>query len=218
MKLEFVEINWTESSPKRMHGIPGNECTKRALEVVLAGGHRVVILSTVRSPASDLLRAAANIAKANGFPFSGMVVPVCPCGAYGNPKVECSCSMAKLKAHARKVMPMLKAADIVIETVEPLARDTTRTNEHEDRIVARILEARKAPRLDTSVLPSDAEELLRMAIKEYGTSRDKAVAVAATIARLDGCNRIEARHIAEAVQYQHPAFTRWVDDFEEASA
>jgi magnesium chelatase family protein len=188
------------------------------LEVVLAGGHKVVIISTIRSPASDLLRAAANIAKANGIAFSGTVIPVCPCGAFGSPKAECSCSMAELKAHARKITPMMKAADIVIETVEPLDGDTTRAGENEDRIVARILDARKGLRPDPGVLASDAEDLLRMAIREYGTARDKTALVAATIARLGGCARIEVNHIAEAVQYQHPALTRWFDDFEEGKA
>ncbi len=214
--LEVATINWSEPPPKRMHAIAGNDSAKRALEVVLAGEHKVVILATVRSPASDLLRAAANIAKANGIPFSGMVVPVCPCGAYGNPKEECDCSSAALLKYARKLMPMVKKADIIIETVEPQARDTARFNENEELMAIRILKARKTDRLDTSVMPSDAEELLRMAIKEYGASRDKTVAVAATVARLGGCDLIEISHITEALQYQYPAYTRWFDDFEQA--
>ncbi len=216
MKLEFAEINWAAPSPKRMHAIAGNESAKRALEVVLAGGHKVVILSTVRSPASDLLRAAANIAKANGLPFSGTVVPVCPCGAYGNPKVECACSMAELKAYARKIVPLMKAAEIIIETVEPLARETTRTNEHEDRILARVLAARKAASPDAS-LPTDTQELLRMAMAEMGADRDKAVAVAATIARMDGSAMVQPSHMSEAIQYQHSHAARWFDQMEKVT-
>lgn len=217
MKLEFAEINWAEPPAKRMHAIAGNESAKRALEVVLAGGHKVVILSTVRSPASELLRAAANIAKANGIPFSGMVIPVCPCGAHGNPKEECNCSSTDLRKYARKIMPLMKAADIVIETVEPLARDTTRANEHEDRIVARVLAARMAASPDAS-LPTDTQELLHMATAEMGADRDKATAVASTIAKMDGSAIVQPNHMAEAIQYQHRHAARWFDQMEEATA
>ena len=211
------EVDWTEPEPKHLHGIRGNECAKRAVEVALSGPHEIVFLSFVRSPASDLLRAAARIAKENGLRFKGSVVPVCPCGAYGSPRIECNCSMADLQRHARKALPMLKAVPIIVETAEPRATETAGRNEPEERIVARILAARKKPPAK-ACLTADAEELLSLAIEEMGTDRDKAMAVAATIARMDGRAGIATSDVAEAIQYQHPSTARRVDDFEEAEA
>lgn len=220
MRTETIQLDWKEPAPKRLHDIVGNECAKRAVEVALAGSHEVVFLATVRAPASDFLKAAAQVARENGIPFKGHVVPVCECGAYGNPKEECRCSVADLKKYARNVLPMLKTAAIVMEVVEPNAREQARGskgNEPEAAMVARVLAARKAaPPSDT--LPADAEDLLRMAISEVKASRDKAVAVAATVARLEGSTFIQANHLAEAVQYQHRHLANWTDDFEDAVA
>ena len=217
MKIEVVQLDWTEPAPKRLHEILSNEAGKRAIEVALTGGHEIVFLSTVRAPASDMLRAAARIAKENGLPFKGSVVPVCECGAYGTARTECVCTHADLSKYARKILPMLKRASIVIEVLETSAREQARgtlSNEPESTMVARILAARKTQPI-ADCLRSDSNELLCMAIRELGAERDKVVAVAMTISRLGGYVTIQPCAIAEAIQYQHRHLANWTDDFEE---
>jgi len=215
--IETAEVNWTEPQPKHLHEIPGQEAAKRAIEVALVGGHNTVFLSTVGSPASDLLRATARLAKELGIPFKGRVIPVCPCGAYGNPKVECNCSVDEMNDYCRQIMPFLHSADIVIETVAPRASETTRGNEPEATMTARILKVRFDPG-PSRTLDGDTENLLRTAISELSANREKAVTLAATIARLEGRDRIGMQHVAEAIQYQHPASRRIFDQSEEVGA
>jgi len=214
MKVETVELNWKNPETKRMHEICGNESAKRALDVALTGSHEVVLLACTRAPASDLLRAAARIAYENGLPFKGKVVPVCPCGAYGSPKTECTCSPADLKKHAKKMLPLLHRVPMIIEAVEPRASETTRSNEPEGLMVSRILASRKL-QVAQNGCDDDANGLLKMAITEMGADRDNAVAVASTIARMDGRGRIQAQHIAEAIQYQRSIASNWHDWVEE---
>jgi magnesium chelatase family protein len=202
MKVETVELNWKSPEAPRLHEIIGNEYAKRAIEVALSGSHELVILSFVQSPASDMLRAAARIASKNGIPFKGSVVPICECGGYGDPRQECSCSAADLKKYARKVLPIIKRAQIVVEVTSPRANETTRGNEPEANMVARILAAR--PRMiNTHSMSSDSEELMRQAILTVKCTRQTVEAVAATIAKLDCIDRIHVQHVSEAIQYQH---------------
>jgi magnesium chelatase family protein len=214
--IETAEVNWTEPPTKHLHEIIGNEAAKRAIEVALVGGHNIAFLSTVGSPASDLLKATARLAKELDVPFKGKVIPVCPCGGYGNPKVECTCSANELNGYARKVFPFFREADVIIETTVPLARETTHSNEPESRLGDRVAlaRARKRPSDFTGV---DAETLLRTAISNLGGDRTKILAVAASIATLDGSQNIAAHHVAEAIQYQHPASRRAFDVFEEVT-
>jgi predicted ATPase with chaperone activity len=212
--IETAEVNWTEPQPKHLHEIPGQEAAKRAIEVALASGQETVFLSSVGSPASDLLRATARLARGLGIPFKGRVIPVCPCGAYGNPKVECNCSDDEINDYCRQIMPFLRSAGIIIETVASRASDTTRGNEPETMMTARIVAAlaRAEP---SHYLNDDVEQLVRMAASQLGANREKAVTLAATIACLDQQDRILPQHMAEAIQYQHPASRRLFDQSEE---
>jgi hypothetical protein len=130
--------------------------------------------------------------------------------------------MADLKKYAKKVMPLLRGAAVVIETVEPRAKETTCQGcEPEAQMVKRILAARQRPPLAgvgmANSLPSDAEEFMMMAIKEIHADRETATKVAVTIARMEGKDRIETVHLSEAIQYRCRLAARWVDDFEEVS-
>jgi len=212
MKIETVQLNWDKPDIKRLHEIVGNEVAKRAIMIALAGSHELVLLSTSRSPASDLLQAASRMARENNWPFKGSVVPVCACGNYGNPREECICSDATLQEYARKIRPMFKRAAIIVEVIEPNQREYKYSSEQEANIVAVVL----AVRQDASILSlsGDAESCLKMAMTEIRCDRDKTIAVAMTIAKTDHCKTIQAQHIIEASQYQHRHMANWVDDFE----
>jgi magnesium chelatase family protein len=205
-------LNWTTPEIKRIHEIPGNEFAKRALEVALSGSHSVVILSTIRSPASDLLRSAARIAKENGFPFKGRVVPLCKCGAFGNTLIECTCSPEECQEYAKEIGLFLKEADLLIETVEPRARETINRNEQESDIVKRIMRVQTMEKKQL-YLSRDAEDLLVNAIGSIRVNRDQTLRVAETIARMDHSeDMLKPQHIAEAAQYHR--INDWYNGFE----
>lgn len=221
VRIETAEVNWTETTEvKRMEDIPGNESAKRALEVALTGGHSVAIMSSIGSPASDLLKTAARIAKEYNLPFKGKVIPVCPCGAYGTAKHECACSNAVLTAYAKSIMPLFRGVPIIIETYQPTVNDCNdRHREPEQMIVARILRYQpiaKSKAIPTTILPNtNTGDLLASAQKEIGVNRDQAIAVGATIACMSGYQSLEAQHIAEAIQYQMPVTHRQYDEMAE---
>ena len=215
MKIEICKIGPDcEPKAKRLHEILANEAAKRAIEVAVAGGLEIVFISTTRAPASELLKAAARIARDELHTnFKGSVIPVCDCGAYGNPFEECSCSVAVMRKHAKVSIPMLRKAFVVIETMEPRASDTSRGYEDESQLIKRVQGA-LSYKGDPIFLALDGEELLKMAMKELHVDREKVLAVARTIAKLDHSPRMNAQHVSEAIQYQAIRGLRWFDDFE----
>lgn len=216
MQIENIVINWDKTAKqKQLHDILDNESAKRAIEVALSGSHEIVILASVRSPASELLRAAANIAQKHDIPFKGKVIPVCPCGALGSPKEECTCTTDELRQYDKKVVPLMRTAAMVIETVEPRASATAKHNEHEDTIVARILAARKPEGALPMPPNSGALDIMRMAVTELGADPDKIAAVAQTIARMNFSKYIGNEHVAEAAMYQSRRANKWTDPIEE---
>jgi predicted ATPase with chaperone activity len=215
MKPSFlsVELNWSEAPFKRMHDIPGNEFAKRALEICLSGGHEIILFATIRSPAADLLKAAAAIARENRLRFKGTVIPVCPCGGFGNPKVECTCSLKELDKYSHTVIPAMRKAAITMETVEPTQNDCRQNREQESMMTARVMRAVTAASILTKRLPlqGDCEDFLRHAAAEIHADREKAIAVAQTIAILSGRDAISLVDIAESIQYQHSYGRSWLD-------
>lgn len=168
--------------------------------------------SAVRFPADFLLLAAMN---------------PCPCGYFSDPRKPCRCSAPQIDRYLARVSgPLLERIDIHIEVpAVPIAalRDmqpgtdsaairaqvgsaleiqrrrfgegSTVTN---GRMTSRQL--RKHCQLD-----EQGERILRQAVSELGLSaraHDKVLRVARTIADLAGAERIEAMHLAEAIQYR----------------
>ena len=207
-KIETAEVNWrTAEREFRLHDIIGSECAKRGLEVALAGGHCVAFMATTGSPAASLLTVAARIADENRWPFKGYVVPVCPCGNFGTPKLECACDFGTLRDHSRTMRENTRDAVMFIETFAPRIRETGKGNEDERVMVARVMQC-KMSAIRQPALANDGEELLRRAATELGgfLDRAKVLAVACTIAKMDYSPDICARHVSEAIQYVRSPF------------
>lgn len=206
-KIETAEVNWrTAERAFRLHDIIGSECAKRGLEVALAGGHCVAFMATTGSPAASLLRVAAQIAEEMRWPFKGYVVPVCPCGNYGSPKLECTCGFKTLQAHNKAMREQTRDAMMFIETIAPRIRETGKGNEDESAMVGRV--NRVLREICVPPLANDGEELLRIAGTELAgfLDRTKVLAVASTIAKMADSPYIGAQHVSEAVQYVRSPF------------
>jgi magnesium chelatase family protein len=152
----------------------------------------------------------------------------CPCGNYGNPEKECSCSPFQVKRYRSKISgPLLDRIDIHLEvpalkTLE-LTQDTI-SGEPSSAIRNRVMNAReiqknrfKGTKLHNNAqmgtrhirkhcrLNQDCRDLLKNAIEKLGISGrayDRILKVSRTIADLEAKESIESAHLAEAIQYR----------------
>ena len=169
-------------------------------------------------------------AGAETFPSRFMLVCAmnpCRCGWYGHPSGRCTCSESAVRAYRQRISgPLLDRMDIML-SVRSLEFDELRAEsagESSAAIRARVEKAREVQRkrmagsgealnarlsgelLRTSCrLDAPSESMLRAAYARLGLtarSHDKVLRVARTIADLAGSERIEAPHLAEALQYR----------------
>jgi magnesium chelatase family protein len=153
----------------------------------------------------------------------------CPCGMYGDPIRECSCSAQLIQRHQRRMQALMERIAITVEIprLDYESLVDARAQEGSDRVAARALEGaqRQQERFAGGAITRNAEmdhaQILRWcemdasAQKLYkaacqhlhvsGRTADDVLAVARTIADLANSDRIQANHVAEAVAYR----SRW---------
>ena len=160
----------------------------------------------------------------------------CPCGYYGHPSRECTCTEAARKRYRDRVSgPVLDRIDLHIE-VEPVDYERLASKEREEpssEIRKRVEKARAIQRkrfegTDIScnakmspkitkeycVLTEDASNLLKISFEKLGLSArayDKILRIARTAADLEESEKIELSHIAEAIQYRSLDRKYWGD-------
>lgn len=195
----------------------------------LAEFHRNV-LEVLRQPLEEgrvtISRAASTLTLPARFMLIAAMNP-CPCGYYTDPKRECNCSALQIKNYMSRVSgPLLDRIDIQLEVPclkvdeitdkksgEPSAEIRKRVEKarliQRERYAAEKassnaeLEAKQVERF--CEVTEEAEKLLKMAIQELGFSArayHKSLKVARTIADLEGCEKIQAAHVSEAVHYR----------------
>lgn len=187
-------------------------------------------MESLRQPLEDgkvtIVRASASLT----YPCRLMLVAAmnpCPCGYFGHPTRECTCSEAAARKYMARVSgPLLDRIDLHIEVppVEFEQLASRQPGETSAAIRQRVNAAREIQRrrfagtaipgnahiptglLDTYCPLSDAaRSLLKAAFDKMGLSArayDRLLKVARTIADLAGSEAIEPIHMAEAVQYR----------------
>ena len=173
--------------------IHGNEMAKRALVVAAAGNHSILFLGPPNS-GKTMLRAVA-LELGLGSTFEARP---CPCGYWNDLRRSCDCTDGRIEKHRRKSPRW----DITIEVVCPPEREmrTPGTTLAEMR---RQVQAKSD--FQSLELDEESRNLLKAAVAELGLDtdvRNRIVAVARTIANLDRCERIESRHLCEAINYR----------------
>ncbi len=150
----------------------------------------------------------------------------CPCGYWGDPVRNCSCSPGTIRRYFSKLSgPLLDRIDIQLEVprLKPQELRTVKTGEGSEAVRERVTQARRVQegRLGkqgacnahmstgelrrTCVLGREEEEFLLQSVIKLGlTARgyDRCLRISRTIADLAGRERIELAHLAEAVQYR----------------
>ncbi|MGM9661952.1 MAG: YifB family Mg chelatase-like AAA ATPase [Oscillospiraceae bacterium] len=152
----------------------------------------------------------------------------CRCGWYGHPSGRCTCSRRDVEKYVAKISgPLLDRIDLHIQvpSVEYDAMRRRSKPESSAAIRERVNAARKiqAERFrGTNVacnadmtpemvgrfckLDEAGEKLMRDSFEKLGLtarSHDRILRVARTIADLEGCESIQAGHLAEAIQYRN---------------
>lgn len=189
------------------------------------------VLEVLRQPLEDKTVTLARAAMSLSYPASFMLIAAmnpCPCGFSGDPQRNCTCLPTHVARYRNRVSgPLLDRIDIHVEVPAVPYRELTRTREGEtsEAIRERVESARRAqsnrfariprvfsnaqmgPRLlrQHCVLSPEGHTLLASVIDRLGMSaraHDRILKVARTIADLEGSERIEPPHLAEAIQYR----------------
>ena len=169
-------------------------------------------LEALRQPLED---GAVSVARVGGrlvFPARFQLVGtmnLCPCGARGDPKAECTCSPHRLAAYRDKLSrALLDRFDLVVLVPRPRAAELAAgPSEPSQPVRARVVRARK--RLDGGrppVAPA-ASELLDRAVERLplsGRGRSRVLRLAVTIAALAETEAVAPEHVAEALSYRAP--------------
>ena len=187
-------------------------------------------LEVLRQPIEDGTITISRSAQNCTYPCSIMVIAAmnpCPCGYFGDPKHQCTCSESKIRRYLNRVSgPLLDRFDIHVE-VPPVEFEELRATEKSESsksIKQRVDKAREIQRVrfegsETTcnakinadqfqkycVIDKEAEQTLKSAFEALGfTARayDRVLKVARTIADLDGAEVIQSHHVLEAIQYR----------------
>jgi magnesium chelatase family protein len=153
----------------------------------------------------------------------------CRCGYFGDPTRECRCPGAQIQQYLGKISgPLLDRIDLHIEVpAVPFQELRTRNGGASSaEMRQRVLEARARQRargfINAEIPPGRLRELcpldpagertLEQAVKRMALSaraHDRILKVARTIADLAGVEQIQAKHVAEAVQYRSLDRSYW---------
>jgi magnesium chelatase family protein len=187
-------------------------------------------LEVLRQPIEDKL---VTISRAQGtltFPANFQMISAmnpCPCGFYGDPGRECTCSLGMVSKYQKRISgPLLDRIDIHVEVprveYEKLADD--RLGESSASVRGRVEAARDRQRerfagtaivSNADMQPADVrvhcqvddtgKSLLKAAMTQLQLSArayHRILKLARTIADLAGCAEIQPPHLAEAIQYR----------------
>ncbi|HEU5373922.1 MAG TPA: YifB family Mg chelatase-like AAA ATPase [Ktedonobacteraceae bacterium] len=188
------------------------------------------VLEVMRQPLEDKV---VTISRAQGtitYPANFMLVAAmnpCPCGYYGDPIRECSCTAPSIMRYQKRISgPLLDRIDIHVEVpridYEKLADKRKAEDSATIRARVQAARARQLQRLAGTRLTCNAEmgpaqvhefcetdasgeKLLKAATQQLHLSArayHRVLKLARTIADLAESELIQANHIAEAIQYR----------------
>lgn len=187
-------------------------------------------LETLRQPLEDGVITVARNAISVTYPADFMLIASmnpCPCGNYGSATAECTCTPSQIHRYLAKLSgPLLDRIDLHVEVdnvtydelqTDELAEDSATIRERVNKAravqLARLGGSGKHTNSQMSAsdikkyckIDGKSTELLRESFEKLNLSArayNRILKVARTIADLDGAENIEARHIAESLQYR----------------
>jgi magnesium chelatase family protein len=170
-------------------------------------------LEALRQPLEDgvisIARAAGNVRFPARFQLVG-TMNLCPCGARGDPNVQCTCSAQRLARYRDKLSrALLDRFDLVVTVPRPRATELQgEAGESSTAVRERVLAARDRLGTEAPRRTAEADELLTRAVERLplsGRGRARVGRVAQTIGALAGSDHVLPEHVAEALSYRTPA-------------
>jgi len=188
------------------------------------------VLEVLRQPLEDKIVTISRAQGTLSFPANFILIAAmnpCPCGYFGDPVKECTCSLTMVSRYQKRISgPLLDRVDIHIEVprvdYDKLTDD--RLGEPSARIRERVERAREIQRqrfagtslsCNADMGPAEVREycrlddagraLVRAAMQQLQMSArafHRILKLARTIADLAGDPAIQTHHLAEAIQYR----------------
>lgn len=187
-------------------------------------------LESLRVPLEDRKVSISRLNMTVTYPCEFMLIASmnpCPCGYYGSQEKICSCKPDQIKKYMNRISgPLLDRIDIHIEVNQVKYNQLEQKGKIEtsQEIRKRVNQARKlqleryqkyhifsnselSPKLieEFCQLDSKSKQILEMAFDRLHLSArayTRILKVARTIADLEECEKIQKRHVAEAIQYR----------------
>ena len=193
-------------------------------------------LEVLRQPLEDrvitISRAKYSVEYPCNFQFIASMNP-CPCGYYGDPTHRCVCTPGQIQKYMNKISgPLLDRIDIQCEITPVPFKDISQTapGEPSATIRERVIAARQIQeqrykdikgihcnaQMTERMIHQYAEsvEVLRSAMERLSLSAraySRILKVARTIADLDGSEKVQLPHIAEAIGYRQLDRGDWAE-------
>lgn len=188
-------------------------------------------MEILRQPVEDGKVTISRVNATLTYPCSIMLIAAmnpCPCGYFGHPTRECTCSKKTVSQYLAKVSgPLLDRLDIHVEVPPVEFNDLSSSEKSESsaeikKRVDRVRQIQNERFKDTGItcnahitsallhemcpLDDKAENVLEKSFNVMGLSArayDRILKVSRTIADLDNSEVIKAPHIFEAIQYRN---------------
>jgi magnesium chelatase family protein len=170
-------------------------------------------LEALRQPLEDGFVFIARVLGRMLFPARFQLIAamnLCPCGARGDPALDCACTPQRLARYRERFSrALLDRCDLVVTMPRPQAAQLAAPpGESSEAVRARVVAARAGLGREPPALTTEADELLTKAVERLslsGRGRARAARVAVTIAALAGREEVGPEHLAEALSYRTPA-------------
>jgi magnesium chelatase family protein len=170
------------------------------------------VLEALRQPLEDGVVSVARVGGRALFPARFRLVAtmnLCPCGGRGDPRIECTCTPARIAAYRDRVSrALIDRFDLVVAMPRPRAEElAAMPSEASAMVRTRVVAAAGRLERATPRRVSAASELLDRAVDRLplsGRGRARVARVARTVAALGGSAEVLPEHVAEALSYRSP--------------
>lgn len=192
------------------------------------------VLEVLRQPLEDRTVTISRARQSVSFPANFALIAAmnpCPCGYYGDPAHECSCSTQTVARYQRRISgPLLDRIDLFVDVprVEYEKLSATERSEPSAAVTERVERARTRQRerfagtvsgalVNSEMNPTEVRQfaqdqlddgsqaLLKVAVERLNLSArafHRTLKLARTIADLAAAEVIGQQHVAEAIQYR----------------
>lgn len=189
------------------------------------------VLEALRQPLEDRVISVSRVNSQATYPADFMLVATmnpCPCGYYGDPEHECSCSTTQIINYQKRLSgPLLDRIDMIIPVSriphDQLLDAKSLSKEQHDSARNTILRVKKiqsnrynsSKKSNSSLTSSEIKALIKLdqktkdfldtaatKLKLSARSYFKVIRVARTIADIEQSETVEIPHLAEALQYR----------------